>query len=415
MSLRGSKTPGHSHGKHDVKGAHSAHSSTSARSVHKSSRANLSSLPNPASPVSSLNTINAEDGEEYATYGATITHAQKSRVSLKVIIAITVTIIIVALGICAYVIWSALNYEAETLPPTQEAVIVVEQGESAKEITAALFKERLISNEQKFMNMINAREVAGSLIPGKYIFKGGTSAESIIDTLIAGPQSQARQLTIPEGLTRKEIAKIVADFTQGRVSESQFLEATGDASAYAKEYPFLESAGKNTLEGFLFPKTYPIAAGDDAKTIVKVMLDQFKEEVMPLSFKYPESQGLSLYETINLASIVEAEGTPEIFGNIASVFYNRLASKRPYLESDATTAYEVGREPTAQEVHSNTPYSTYSNAGLPPTPICNPSLEAIKAVCDPPKTDYVYFYSSPSGNTTFSTSLKDHEAAIRRG
>ena len=58
--------------------------------------------------------------------------------------------------------------------------------------------------------------------------------------------------------------------------------------------------------------------------------------------------------------------------HVAGGFYNRLASDRPYLESDATTAYEVGREPTAEEVHAETPYSTYANAGLPPTPICSP-------------------------------------------
>ena len=76
---------------------------------------------------------------------------------------------------------------------------------------------------------------------------------------------------------------------------------------------------------------------------------------------------------------------------MAGVFYNRLASDRPYLESDATTAYEVGREPTAEEVHAETPYSTYANAGLPPTPICSPGIESLTAVCEPTQTEDMLF------------------------
>ena len=102
--------------------------------------------------------------------------------------------------------------------------------------------------------------------------------------------------------------------------------------------------------------------------------------------------------------------------HVAGVFYNRLASDRPYLESDATTAYEVGREPTAEEVHAETPYSTYANAGLPPTPICSPGLESLTAVCEPTQTEdmFFYFYPDADGNmqAAFSKTYEEHQQAI---
>lgn len=93
-----------------------------------------------------------------------------------------------------------------------------------------------------------------------------------------------------------------------------------------------------------------------------------------------------------------------------------MASDRPYLESDATTAYEVGRTPTADEVHADTPYSTYANPGLPPTPICAPSIEALKAVCAPEQTDYLYFYTKPledgGAEYHFSVTYEEHQDVI---
>ena len=136
-----------------------------------------------------------------------------------------------------------------------------------------------------------------------------------------------------------------------------------------------------------------------ADSLVRAMLPQYQSEVAGLDYSYAESQGLTAYDVLKLASIVERESDPEHFATVASVFYNRLASDRPYLESDATTAYEVGRTPTADEVHADTPYSTYANPGLPPTPICAPSIEALKAVCAPEQTDYLYFYTKPVSYT----------------
>ena len=214
----------------------------------------------------------------------------------------------------------------------------------------------------------------------------------------------------------------MASATGGRITAEAFLAASENASAYVADYAFLESAGENSLEGFLFPKTYAVTEDMDAEAVVRMMLDRFGTETASIfgdfANSYPASQGLTLYQAVNLASIVakESTGDQEVRDHVAGVFYNRLASDRPYLESDATTAYEVGREPTAEEVHAETPYSTYANAGLPPTPICSPGIESLTAVCEPTQTEdmFFYFYPDADGNmqAAFSKTYEEHQQAI---
>ena len=130
--------------------------------------------------------------------------------------------------------------------------------------------------------------------------------------------------------------------------------------------------------------------------------------------------GLSVYDTVNLASIVEKEssGDETVRAQVAAVFYNRLTTKgepsNGYLQSDATTAYEVGHDPSADEVHANSPYSTYTNAGLPPTPICSPSIECLQAVCSPNKDALgkYYFFYFQNDKYTFSETYDEHKAAF---
>ncbi len=349
----------------------------------------------------------AKASQQFKTYD---TSAIKPKASKAPIVICVVVVLLVIIG-AAFAI-RGCTADAETLPEGQEAVITIENGAGAKEIAEALLDARIIGNADKFVSYVNKNDAAAALIPGTYLFHGGMSQSEVLSALMQGPASTADFLTVPEGLTRQGIADEVQKATSGRITSDDFMSATADASAYAEEFAFLSEAGNASLEGFLFPKTYSITATDGAAEVARMMLAQFQEETSQLDWAYAQDQGLSQYEALILASIVEGEGTPDTFGNIASVFYNRLASDRPYLESDATTAYEVGREPTAEEVHADTPYGTYANPGLPPTPICNPSLEAIKAVLDPPDTSYMFFYFSDDGSFSFSETFDEHQDSI---
>ena len=152
------------------------------------------------------------------------------------------------------------------------------------------------------------------------------------------------------------------------------------------------------------------------------MLDQYQAEVVPLNLdgaaaNISSAYGIELdgYDILTIASIIEREAvTDEDRPLVASVFYNRLRDSMP-LQSDATMGYVTGGEVTADDLKQESPYNTYLNQGLPPTPICTPSMASIKAAMEPASTDYLYFLIIENGNYsnhTFSKTYEEHQAAI---
>ena len=314
---------------------------------------------------------------------------------------------------------SCVSPKVELLAEGQQATITVNEGASANTVGSALVDAKLVGSSKEFTERVKDLDVGSDLKPGTYTFAGGATVDDIISALCNGPVSDA-VLTIPEGYRLTEIASAVESATSGRISADSFKQAASDASVYAGDYGFLKSAGTNSLEGFLFPKTYDVAADATADSLIRAMLTQFQTETAGLDWSYPESQGLSVHDTVNLASIVEKEssGDETVRAQVAAVFYNRLTTKgepsNGYLQSDATTAYEVGHDPSADEVHANSPYSTYTNAGLPPTPICSPSIECLQAVCSPNKDALgkYYFFYFQNDKYTFSETYDEHQAAF---
>ena len=201
------------------------------------------------------------------------------------------------------------------------------------------------------------------------------------------------------------------------VSSGDFL-AQAKASNYVADYPFLEGVADDSLEGYLYPKTYSFTSTPTADQVIRAMLDQFELEVASLDFDsaratIKERYGVEMsdYDFINLASIVEREGlTAEQRGKVASTFYNRFEAGMP-LQSDATMMYVTGGAVTADDLDQESPYNTYKNQGLPPTPICSPSLESIEATLNPPETDYLYFFITTE-DEWFSETYDGHLAAI---
>ena len=185
------------------------------------------------------------------------------------------------------------------------------------------------------------------------------------------------------------------------------------------DYPFLKGAANDSIEGFLFPKTYSLGKKPSTDDVIRAMLDQFNTEYKSLDFAGCEAKikerygvGMSDYDIVNLASIVEREGlNAEQRAHVASVFYNRLAGKLDglrYLNSDATMMYVTGGEVTAEDLQSDSPYNTYKHEGLPPTPICSPSLEALKATLEPTDSDDLYFYITQD-EEYFSQTYEEHQ------
>ena len=369
-------------------------------------------------PTHAARSAHARGDRMFRTYDTSFIQPKRSKVPT---IAFAVALVIVALLLVWFIgtrIAGCVSPQVEIISSSEQATIVVDEGEGAASIAQTLVDARLISNTKDFTDQVNKLGSGSDLKPGTYLFAGGTSVDSIIATLQNGPVTAT--LTIPEGYRLSEIAQAVATATEGRVSADAFTQAASNASNYVADYSFLESAGTNSLEGFLFPKTYDLAVDATADSIIRTMLTQFQMETADLDWSYPTSQGLSLYQAVNLASIVEKEssGDEQIRSQVAAVFYNRLTTTGEpsfgFLQSDATTAYEVGHDPTADEVHSDSAYSTYTHAGLPPTPICSPSINCLRAVCAPAgdALGKFYFFYFEGDAYTFSETYEEHQAAF---
>lgn len=354
---------------------------------------------------------------QFQNYDTSAIKPQKKRWP-RVVSAVIALVLVVGLIIGAIMLFRSCSSSGDaggSLAEGTQATFVIEEGAVASTVANNLVKAGFIGDASQFTKRLAERKADTALAAGTYTLTGGMTIDEIIDTFLKGPGMSIYTVTVPEGARLSAIAAAVEKTTGGRVSAAEFLEQASDASKYASTYPFLQEAGNNSLEGFLFPKTYDVGQNGTADSIIQMMLAQYQKETASLNYAYPESHGLSKYETLILASIVEKEATTNTKGKVASVFYNRLSINMA-LQSDATTAYEVGHDPTPEEVHADTPYGTYARTGLPPTPICSPSLEVLQAVCNPEESNYLYFYFKEDSDGVlqyyFSETYDEHLAAI---
>ncbi len=279
----------------------------------------------------------------------------------------------------------------------EQIEVTVPEGAGAKQIGQILEDAKVVSSASAFSSAVAAAGADGDLRPGTYTFTGGASIDEIIAALEAGGKTGAT-LSVPEGLTARQIAERVAAACD--VSADAFLAQTKKADDYAADYPFVAGAYDGSLEGYLFPKTYTVPAGSSADDIVRMMLDQYQAEFALVDMAYAKSKNLDAHDVLVLASIVEKESrTQGDMADIAAVFYNRLHAGMA-LGSDVTTYYAVGKDLTedltGDDLASTSPYNTRNpqSRGLPPGPICNPSLAALEAAAAPTQAGSLYFFYS---------------------
>lgn len=235
-------------------------------------------------------------------------------------------------------------------------------------------------------------------------------SQAALDAIKAKPESKQ---TPAEKILAKATVAEQSEFEKIRkelLSDYWFLQGVKFGHQYA-------------LEGFLFPDTYQFYIDSDPEDVIIKLLDGFDYRFAPsLVDQYVKlnaklGTNLSLYQVITLASIVEKESaSPDESYNIASVFYNRLRNRSefPCLNSDATVTYDTnyrskGLLITHEDIN-NSPYNTYTQAGLPPTPICNPGMSTLKAALDPADTGYYFFiFDKENGVHQFSRTYAEHQ------
>ncbi|MBW1996556.1 MAG: endolytic transglycosylase MltG [Deltaproteobacteria bacterium] len=289
----------------------------------------------------------------------------------------------------------------------KDQVIVVEEGQTLREVANELEEKYIISSKTLFLLWAKIMGYGRRIKSGEYVLNSAMPPVRIFEKLTKG-MILTHPVTIPEGFTRAQIARLLA--TKGLVDERKFLSLTSDPS-------LLEDFGISgpSLEGYLYPDTYHFGKGISGLSIIETMVKRFWQMVGPLK-KRVEERGMTLSEVITLASIVEKEtGLGEERPIIASVFLNRL-KKGMRLESDPTVIYGIENfsgNLTRKDLARRTPYNTYVIRGLPPGPIANPGLESIMAVLYPAETDYLYFVSRNDGSHHFSKTLTEHNKAVR--
>ncbi|MDO4851781.1 MAG: endolytic transglycosylase MltG, partial [Actinomycetota bacterium] len=293
----------------------------------------------------------------------------------------------------------------------QPVTIVVAEGSSTKTIAAQLEEAGVIDSGRTFTNYVKNHGQANALKPGTYSFVTGMDESEVAALLVAGPASEGN-LVIPEGVTLKETAEVVhGACPQISVDEFVQLAKTG-APRYAADYPFLANAYNDSLEGYLFPKTYEVSEGATADDVIRMQLDQFAKETQDIDYSYAKGKGLSQSDVITIASIIEEEAyIDEDRPKIASVIYNRLA-KPMRLQLDSTVIYaldgKAGEHLSTEDTRVESPYNTYINNGLPPGPISSPGRTSIEAAAQPAQTDYLYYVlTSRDGSQTFTNNYDD--------
>jgi uncharacterized YceG family protein len=210
------------------------------------------------------------------------------------------------------------------------------------------------------------------------------------------------RVVFPEGFTRTQMAhrvQVVAGIAnrergvQPKLSARTYLAATG-----ARRIPGF-GPQKRPLEGFLFPATYDFLAQTTSRQLVQSQLVAFRQNWGKLNLAYARAHGLTPYDVLIIASMIEGEAqVASERAKISAVIYNRLRANMP-LQIDATTRYGLHIPPTQSltqsELHSNNPYNTRDRVGLPPTPIGNPGLASLKAAAHPANADYLYYVRLP--------------------
>jgi UPF0755 protein len=308
---------------------------------------------------------------------------------------------------------------AQAVEPGQEVSVFIPSGSTTREIATILSDTGVIASQSDFIKVVKARNAEGSLQPGEYRLVTGMPDDDVIDVLMAGPDAQiaSNKLTVPEGLTIEQTAARVQEATG--IPAAEFIAEAYAADHFA-EYPFLEGAYNNSLEGYLFPKTYTIPEEATASDVIRTMLDQFQIETANLDLTWATEHNLTFAEVVSTASMIEKETfLHDERPQVASVIYNRLRDGWN-LQICATVVYilgpesrDFGAEPVNyDDLAIESPYNTYTNLGLPPGPICSPSLESLQAALAPASTNY-YFYvlTSTEGSHTFCETQEEFDAA----
>ena len=315
--------------------------------------------------------------------------------------------------------------------------ITVEPGESTSAIATTLRQNGLIRQPLLFSFLVRSQGLDGKLQAGTFHLRSNMTMSQIISALQVTAKFEEVQVTIREGLRLEEIAEVIGSAGLTNVDEQSFLEAARHGALFKDEHALLSSLPMTaTLEGYLFPDTYRLAKTATVTDVIDDLLDNFDKQYATFETRVtaaaPDGSPMDVHSIVTLASIVQREAVlTDEMPRIAAVFWNRLKPENAgefgggKLGSDPTVQYVIGQQGnwwpkldtlSADEINSagaNTEryvYNTRANGGLPPGPISNPGLDALRAAAQPDQSaNYLYFVASckQPGTHNFATTNEE--------
>jgi UPF0755 protein len=338
--------------------------------------------------------------------------ARRARARLRLVVLVVLAVLVLVL-VAAY-LW--VHSEADPSgPPGAQVIVTVTPGSGVNQLASALEAKGVIGSSLAY-RIWGQIHSAPAVLSGSYAFHQNTSFATVDRVIAAGPD--VFPVEVPAGFTVSEVAERVGQLPGRDASAFESLATSGQVRS-----PW-EPAGTTNLDGVLGTGTYIVVPGETDAQLLTAMVDRFNSLADQVDLTTRSAAlGLTPYQAITLASIVQKEGyIVKNMGPVARVILNRLADDMP-LQMDSTVLYALGRDGgtvTAQDLAVQSPYNTYLNKGLTPTPICFPSPVALRTALDPPAGSWLYFVVVKSDGTeafadTFAEQQANEALAAQRG
>jgi UPF0755 protein len=294
----------------------------------------------------------------------------------------------------------------------QNVVVMIESGIPVSAIAKKLQRHGVIASAEAFRRYYRLFHADRKLKAGEYLFDGPLSMRQVIEKLAQG-KSLLHKVTVKEGLWIGETAQVFEE--SGLFPVAEFVRAAGDAALIRDIDP---EAGD--LEGYLFPDTYLVRKDIRPGEMARLMVDRFRRNFGNTFVWRARDIGFSVRQVVILASLVEKETASrgERF-LVSSVFHNRLR-RGMLLDCDSTIIYALKKAGTWdgdlrwRDLKGDSPFNTRRHRGLPPGPIASPGYAALEAALYPENTDYLFFVAKDKSSHHFSSSLAEHNRAVRK-
>ncbi|HET6987711.1 MAG TPA: endolytic transglycosylase MltG [Kribbella sp.] len=310
-------------------------------------------------------------------------------------------------------VFSAPDYEGQG---TGSVVVEISPGQATGSIADTLEKKEVVKSARAFERVARDDTRSRQIQAATYTLRKHMSAKAALELMLNTAESiRVMRISFRSGLTKAEVSDTL---------QKSKLKLPPGAAAGALAKPAslgLPPYAHNNAEGFLYPGTYDVPKGATAYTMLKLMTAQYAKNAAELDLaRTAQRKKLDPYQAVIVASIIGAEtNRPQDYSKVARVIYNRLRIGMK-LQMDSTIHYVVGKDggvfTTPEQREMDSPYNTYRNKGLPPTPINSPTKETLRAAINPAAGPWLYFtlINLDTGETAFASTPEEHLQNVKK-